>query len=129
MGRVVSDERMPDREIRDRFDSIDKRLDRMVPIDSWTLENDHVKEKFAELDRNLRERIADVESDGHEAVKRAEQAAKADVTRVETATEARFKRNEDRGQNTWSRVIGVVGIAATVIAAAWAAYMSSRGAH
>lgn len=51
------------------------------------------------------------------------------LDRMDEATDERFKRNEDRGQNAWARVLGVLGIAATLIAAVWAAYLSSRGAH
>jgi hypothetical protein len=98
---------MSDREIRDRFDAADKRLDRMVTTDTWAMGNDHLREKIAEVDKDSRERDGDMQK----------------------ATDARFKRIEDRGQNAWVRILGVLGIAATLAAAVWAAYLSSRGAH
>ena len=98
---------MSDGEIKRRLDSIDSRLDRMVTVDAWNRENDHIKERITELDRDCRERSDD----------------------DQRATDARFKRIEERGQNAWTRVLGVLGIAATLIAAVWAAYLSSRGAH
>jgi hypothetical protein len=69
--------------------------------------NDHLREKIAEVDKDCAER--------------------ADNT--EKANAERFKRIEDRGQNAWVRILGVLGIAATLAAAVWAAYLSSRGAH
>ncbi len=114
MGRAVADEQMSNGELKHRFDSIDKRfesvdkrLDRMATTDMVTTEANHTRDKVAEVDRDSRERDDDIEK----------------------ATDARFKRIEERGQNAWVRVLGVLGIAATLIAAAWAAYMSSRGAH
>lgn len=103
----MADERMSDREIRERFERVDRRLDRMVTTDTWAMGNDHLKEKIAEVDKDCGER--------------------ADST--DRAIDARFKRIEDRGQNAWVRVLGVLGIAATLVAAVWAAYLSSRGAH
>lgn len=94
-------------DLEKRLDGVDRRLDQKVPLDTWNLQNRHVAANMAELDRDSRERDDDIEK----------------------ATDARFKRIEDRGQNAWIRVLGVLGIAATLIAAAWAAYMSSRGAH
>lgn len=90
-----------------RFESVDKRLDRMATAELVTSENTHTREKVDQVDRDSRERDDD----------------------IETATDARFKRIEERGQNVWMRVLGVLGIAATLIAAVWAAYLSSRGAH
>lgn len=98
---------MSDRELRDRFDSIDKRLDRMVTTDTWSMGNDHLREKIAEVDKDCGERMVNIDK----------------------AINARFKRIEDRGQNAWVRALGVLGIATTLVAAVWAAYLSSRGAH
>jgi hypothetical protein len=105
---------MSDGELRHRFDSIDKRfesvdkrLDRMATVDMVTTETSHTRDKITEVDRDSRERDEDMEK----------------------ANAERFKRTEERGQNTWVRILGVLGIAATLVAAAWAAYMSSRGAH
>lgn len=103
----MADERMSDREIRDRLDTVDKRLDRMVTTDTWAMGNDHLREKIAEVDKDCGER----------------------TDSIERATDARFKRIEDRGQNAWVRLLGVLGIAATLVAAVVAAYLSSRGAH
>jgi hypothetical protein len=41
---------MSDREIERRFEGVDKRVDRMVPIDMWNQENKHIWEKFGEID-------------------------------------------------------------------------------
>lgn len=114
MGCTVADDYVSRTEFNYRFDGlekrldgVDKRLDQKVPLDTWNLQNSHVAGHLAELDRDSRERDDD----------------------IERATDARFKRIEDRGQNAWVRVLGVLGIAATLIAAVWAAYLSSRGAH
>lgn len=79
----------------------------MVTTDTWAMGNEHLREKIAEVDKDSRER------DGN----------------MQKATDARFKRNEDRGQNAWIRILGALGIAATLAAAVVAAYLSSRGAH
>ena len=105
MGCAVTDERMSDREIRDRFDSIDKRLDRTVPLDSWNLQNSHAAANLAELDRDCRERHED---------------AKKDIKAVN-------RRIDERGNNTWSRVLGVAGIAVSLLVGILAAYISSKG--
>lgn len=105
---------MSDGELRHRFDSVDKRfegvdkrLDRMATVDMVTSEDAHTRDRIAEVDRDSRERDDDIQK----------------------ASDTRFKRIEDRGQNAWVRVLGVLGIAATLAAAVWAAYLSSRGAH
>ena len=114
MGRAVADEQMSNGELRHRFDSIDKRfesvdkrLDRMATAETVASEANHARDKIAEVDRDSRERDDDIEK----------------------AIDGRLKRIEDRGQNAWVRVLGVLGIAATLVAAVWAAYLSSRGAH
>lgn len=98
---------MSDGEILRRFEGIDKRMDAFVTVDAWTRENEHARDRAVEVDRDCRERTDEVKKAAMDAVKRI----------------------EDRGQNTWVRVLGVLGVAATLVAAAWAAYMSSRGAH
>lgn len=94
-------------EVQRNVNRIDKRLDAFVTVDAWTRENDRMKERVAEVDKTSRER---------------DDAA-------EEATDERFKRSEESGQNRWIRVLGILGIAATLFAAVWAAYLSSRGAH
>lgn len=90
-----------------RLDAMDKRIDEKVPVATWSLQNAHFTERLAEQDRDSRERDDDLEK----------------------LTEARFRRLEKRGENAWVRVLGVAGIVATLAAAVWAAYLSSRGAH
>lgn len=93
-------------EIQRALERHDRALMNAVTVDAWVRENEHLRNEIHEVADDCRERTDDVEK----------------------AADARFKRIEDRGQNTWSRVLGVLGIAATLIAAALAAYMSARGA-
>lgn len=108
------DERMSDREIRDRFDSIDRRLDRMVPLDSWNLQNGHVAANMSELDRDCRER--------------AEAAEKA-VDKRFKQVDQRFERKDKRSDMSWTKVLAVAGMAVTLIAAAIGAYATTKGIH
>jgi len=108
----VTDERMSDREIRDRFDSIDRRLDRMVPLDSWNLQNTHFTANLAELDRDCRERV--------------ETAQKANAARFKQVNE-RFAQKDQRGDRTWTRVLAVSVIAATLVAAVIGFYATTKG--
>lgn len=94
-------------EIQRALERHDRALMNAVTVDAWVRENEHLRNEIHEAVNDCRERTDDVEK----------------------ATDARFRRIEDRGQNTWVRVLGVVGIAATLFAAVLAAYMSSRGAH
>lgn len=91
--------------VEKRLDGIDKRLDQKVPIETWNLQNDHVAADMRELDRDCRER--------HEE-------AKKDIKAVN-------KRIDDRGNNTWSRVLGLAGIAVSLLVGLLAAYISSKG--
>lgn len=115
--------------LKERVDGVDKRLDLKVPIDTWNLQNAHVATDMAELDRDCRERTDDIEK---AATKRADAVEKAATERsdavAKTAMDA-IKEIKDGKQNAWVRVIGVLGIAATLAAAVWAAYLSSRGVH
>ena len=108
----MTDERMSDREIRDRFDSIDKRLDRTVPLDSWNLQNSHVAANLAELDRDCRERV--------------EAAEKVNDKRFKQVDE-RFKQSDQRGDKSWTRVLAIAGIAATLVAALIGVYATTKG--
>lgn len=91
--------------LKDRLDGIDKRLDQKVPIDTWNLQNDHVAADMRELDRDCRER--------HENTKK-------DIAAVN-------KRIDSRGDKTWTRVLGVVGIAVALLVGLLGAYISSKG--
>lgn len=55
---------MSDGEIKRRFDSIDTRLDRMVPIDMWNRENEHTREKFDDTEKANEARFERIEERG-----------------------------------------------------------------
>jgi len=105
---------MSDREILERFNGIDKRLDRMVPLDSWNLQNSHVAANLAELDRDCRER--------------AEASEKANVERFAQVNK-RFEQRDKRSEMSWTKILAVAGMAVTLIAAAIGAYATTKGIH
>jgi len=105
---------MSDREILERFNGIDKRLDRMVPLDSWNLQNSHVAANLTELDRDCRER--------------AEAAEKANVERFAQVNK-RFEQRDKRSEMSWTKILAVAGMAVTLIAAAIGAYATTKGIH
>lgn len=88
-----------------RFEGQDARLDRMVPIDAWNRENDYTRERFAEQDRDCRER----------------------TTATEKAVDERFKQRDQRGEKSWTRVLAIAGIAATLVAALIGVYATTKG--
>jgi hypothetical protein len=106
----MAEERMSDREIRDRFDSIDKRLDRMVPLDTWTLQIGYDREKHIELDQACRERTDDVEKTAMAATKSVADAATKAVDDLKKTK-----------QTTWSWAAQVIGWGIALVAAVIAA--------
>lgn len=112
MGRAVADEYVTRAEFNYRLESMKERVDgvaqqlgQKVPLDSWNIQNTHVAADLAELDRDCRER--------HEGVKK-------DIAAVN-------KRIDDRGNKTWTRVLGVVSIAVALLVGILGAYISSKG--
>ena len=121
---------MTDREIRQRFDGIDKRfegmdrrLDRMATVDVVTSEMGHVRDKVADVDRNSRERDEELGRDWRER----HDDMKKEVVDVKKGVAATNKRIDERGNNTWTRVIAVAGIAVSLLVGVLAAYISSKG--
>jgi len=126
-------------EIRSRFESVaqrfgdvDKRLDRMAPLDLVASENGHLrdqiadarlhaKEQIVEVDRASRERDEDLEKTAMAAVKSVADAGAAARTEL-TAAVAEVKRDK---QTTWGWVLQVIGFAVAIAAAVIAA----RGIH
>lgn len=135
MGRVVSDERMSDGEIRSRFEGVaerfrdvDKRFDRMAPLDIVANENGHLrdqintvrgyaKDRFEELDQASRERADDVEKIAMAAIKSVADASAA-AAKAQTQALAELKNTK---QTTWSRAATIVGWGIALVAAIIAA--------
>lgn len=112
MGCAVADEPVGRAEfharfdgLKDRLDGMDKRMDDFVTVDAWTRENKHVSKKQDELDRDCRERTA----------------------AVERSTNERFRKNEKGREITWGRALALLTIAATILAAAIGAYITTKG--
>lgn len=91
--------------IKERLDGLNQEVGKKVPLDSWNLQNDHTAADMRELDRDCRER--------HEGAKR-------DIAAVN-------KRIDNRGDKTWTRVLGVVSIAVALLVGLLGVYISSKG--
>lgn len=105
MGCAVADENVSLGEVQRNVDRMDKRLDGFVTVDAWTRENDRMKERISTVDQASRERDDDVEA----------------------AAMGAIKEIKDGKANNWLRIIQVAGMAVTLLAALWAAYITTRG--
>lgn len=108
----MADEPLSDGEIRRSFARLDQAVRDVaansVPLNAWTLQNEHNRDRYEELDRDCRERAAATD-------KRFK------------AVDERFKQNDQRGDRSWTRVLAVVGIAATLVAAVIGFYATTKG--
>ena len=115
MGCAVADEYVGRAEFQARLESLEKRVDRTVPTDTWAMGNTHLQQQITEARTAAREQIAEVDRDCRE---RTDNAVKVSADAV--------KRIEDRGQITWGRVLAVAGIVASLLVGWWTV---SKGGH
>jgi len=111
----VADEYLTRAEFAAWREAMERRADRMVSADTFTMSTTHMQQQVTETRSLVKEQLAELDRDCRERTDNA----------VKVTTDA-VKRIEDRGQITWGRVLAIAGIVVTLLVGYWTV---SKGAH
>lgn len=107
--------------VAQRFGDVDKRLDRMAPLDVVASENGHLRDQIAESRLYTKEQIAKVDQASRERDEDLEKTAMAAVKSVADASTKAVDDLRKTKQTTWSWAAQVIGWGIALVAAVIAA--------